>query len=494
MENSPLETILNPHGIVIFGANNTFSTMGTGQMADILHGYPGKVFPIHPKLDTVLGLQAYKSVLDIPPEEEIDLAFIVIPAKYVPQALDECGQRGIKHAVIVTAGFRETGNDDLNDQLISVARNYGIRFVGPNCFGFYNHNISWAQSETGAVINTTWIPLEMRNGGVSIASQSGTYASHIFITAQNMGMGVNKTISVGNEASIDLVDCLEYFEQDPSTRVIGLYIEEVHRGREFMAAASRIVKTKPIVAMYVGGTEAGGRAGKSHTGSLGGNDKIFDAMTRQVGIIRAMTLEELLDYCYILDVAPLPKGDKICVFTNAGGPGATMCDLADRLGLKVPVFTREFQNKLRDLIKVPTAQVHNMVDLTFDIDSEKFFRTLPRTILKSDEIDGMLVYGILGWSLYQVIQDIAPALNIPVDDIRSIQLPLLEHYIKLPATFGKPVIAVSFFGRSDSAVSYLLDHGFPVFETTHRAVKAFWALNEYRKIRERIESREKMED
>jgi len=487
---SPLETILNPRSIVIFGANNTFTTMGTGQMADILHTFPGKVFPIHPKLETVLGLKAYKSVLDIPADEDIDLAFIVIPAQYVPHVLEECSQRGIKHAVIVTAGFRETGNADLNDQLIAVAREHSIRFVGPNCFGFYNHNISWMPPESGAVINTTWIALDLKNGGVSIASQSGTFASHIFVTAQNMGMGMNKAISVGNEASIDLVDCLEYFEHDPNTRVIGLYIEEVKRGREFIAAASRIVKTKPIIAMYVGGTETGGRAGKSHTGSLGGNDKIFDAMARQTGIIRAMTLEELLDYCYIFDVAPVPKGDRICVFTNAGGPGATMSDLADRLGLKVPVFSREFQDKLRALIKVPTAQVQNMVDLTFDIDSEKFFRTLPRAILKSDEIDGLIVYGILGWSLYQIIQNIAPMLNIPVDDIRSIQLPLLEHYVKLPATFGKPVIAVSFFGRADPAVSYLLDHGFPVFETTHRAVKAFWALNEYRKILERIERRE----
>lgn len=488
---SPLETILNPRGIAIFGANNTFSTMGTGQMADILHGFPGKVFPIHPKLETVLGLKAYKSVLDIPEEEVIDLAFIVIPAKFVPQILDECGQRGIKNAVIVTAGFREMGNDDLNEQMISVARNYGIRFVGPNCFGFYNHNITWVPSETDAVINTTWIALDVRNGGVSIASQSGTFASHIFITAQKMGMGINKTISVGNEADIDLVDSLKYFEQDPYTRVIGLYIEEVRRGRKFMEIASRVVKTKPIVALYVGGTEAGGRAGKSHTGSLGGNDKIFDAMARQIGIIRAMSLEELLDFCYILDVAPIPKGDRLCIFTNAGGPGATMSDFADRLGLKVPVFSSDFQDKLRDKIQIPTAQVQNIVDLTFDIDMEKMYRTLPRLILKSDEIDAILVYGIFGWNFYQILQDVAPQLNIPVNDIKGIQESLLEHYAKLPATFGKPIIAIALAGRDDFAVKYLQDHGFPVFEMPHRAVKAFWALNEYRKIRERISIREK---
>src|SRR5271157_155481 len=487
---SPLDTILNPHGIAVFGANNNFMTMGTGQLANILHGFPGKVFPVHPVLETVLGQKAYKSVLDIPPEEMVDLAFIVVSAKNVPAILAECAQRGITHAVIISAGFRETGNTMINEQLLATTREHGIRFVGPNCFGFYNRNVTWADEGSEAMINTTLIPTNLQNGGISIASQSGTFASHIFLPAQRIGMGINKTISVGNEANIDLVDCLEYFEQDPFTHVIGLYIEEIKRGREFMKVASRIVKSKPIVALYVGGTEAGARGGKSHTGALGGNDKIFDAMARQVGIIRAMSIEELLDYCYILDVSPLPKGDRICIFTNAGGPGATMCDLADRLGLKVPEFSRELQDKLRDVINVPTAQVGNIVDLTFDLDPEKMYRTLPRMILKCEEIDGLLLYGIIGYQFYQLFQDIAPILQLPIEDIKSIQLTLLDHFAKLPFKLGKPVIAAALFGREDAAVSYLLDHGFPVFEMPHRAVKAFWALNEYRKIRERAERRE----
>ena len=299
---SPLETILNPRGIVIFGANNTVTSMGTTQLVEIIAaGYPGELYPVHPNLETVMGLKAYKSVKDIPAGATIDLAFIVIPSKYVPTVLDECGQRGIKHAVVVSAGFREVENKAANDALIEVTRRHGIRFIGPNCFGFFNRNISWVDpaERDKKAINTTWIPINPRNGGVSIASQSGTMASHIFLTTEKSNMGISKTISIGNEADLDLVDCLEYFENDPTTRVIGLYIEQVRRGREFLPAASRIARTKPIVALYVGGTEAGARGGMSHTGALGGNDRIFDAACKQAGIIRAMNIEELLDFCYI---------------------------------------------------------------------------------------------------------------------------------------------------------------------------------------------------
>ncbi|MEX2683126.1 MAG: acetate--CoA ligase family protein [Candidatus Sigynarchaeota archaeon] len=491
---SPLETILNPRGIVFFGANNSVTTMGTTQLVDILAaGYPGRIFPVHPTLDTVMGLKAYKSVKDIPTSETIDLAFIVIPARHIPAVLDECGQRGIKHAVVISAGFREIENKAANDALIEVTRKHGIRFIGPNCIGFYNRNISWVDpaERDKKAINTTWIPINPRNGGVSIASQSGTFACHIFITMQKSNMGINKTISVGNEASIDLVDCLEYLENDPTTRVIGLYIEEIKRGREFLKVATRITKTKPIVAIYVGGTEAGARAGKSHTGAIGGNDRVFNAVCKQAGIIRAMDLEELLDYCHILDVSPVPKGDRVCILTNAGGPGVNMSDAVERLGMKMPVFSPEFQQKLREKIQIPTAQVRNIVDLTFDVNPELMYRTLPRTLLKSDEFDAMLVYGIFGWTFYAMLEKQHPLIKIPVDDIRIMQTALLEYYAKLPRMFNKPVIGVALAGREDGAVVVLQDLGFPVFEMPHRAVKALWALNERRKSLDRIAQREK---
>ena len=489
----PLETILNPRGIVYFGANNNVLTMGTTQLLNIIGaGFPGEIYPVHPKLETVLGMKAYPSLDVIPASARIDLAFIVIAGKHVPGIIDECGKRGITHAVIISAGFREMDNTGLNRQLLEAAAKHGTKFIGPNCIGFYNRHLIWVdeQEHDTKAINTTWIPINPRSGGTSIASQSGTFACHIFLESEKIGMGFSKTISVGNEATLDLVDCLEFLEQDPRTTVIGLYIEEIKRGRRFLEVAARVARKKPIVAVYVGGTGAGARGVKSHTGSLGGNDKIFDAACKQVGIIRAWNMEELLDYCHALDRCPIPKGNNLCIFTNAGGPGVNMGDLAERMGLSVPEFSPDLQEALRKKIKASTAQVRNIVDLTFDVDLEGLYRTLPRIIMKSREIDGMLVYGLFGWSFFKLINELAPSLPVPLDDIKALMEPLLKVYASLPRKFGVPIIAVSIMGRDEEAIAQLMDHGLPVYPMPNRAVKAYWALDQYRRVLDRAAARD----
>ena len=485
--NHPLDTILNPRSIAFFGANNAATTMGTTQLQNILYaGYPGKVFPIHPRLDAVLGLKAYKKLADVPKNENIDLAILVISAEHLIPVLEECGKRGIKHAVVITAGFREVGNTDLNTKLRNITRKYGIRFLGPNCIGFFNNYLDWvdeSQKEDNHIaINTTWIPIQPKKGGVSFASQSGTFACHTFFASERLGMRFSKTISVGNEMDIDLVDCLEYLEQDPHTRVIGMYIEEIKRGREFIEVASRIVPKKPIVAVYVGGTEAGSRAVMSHTGSMGGNDKVFDAMAEQIGIIRAWNMEELLDYCHVLDVCPIPKGDRVAIFTNAGGPGVNMSDIADRLGLRVPIFSQELQQKLKKKIKSETAQVRNIVDLTFDVDLETLYRTIPRTILKSDEVDGMLMYGLFGWDFFEMVKKMGDNIVVPMEQMKPVLFSLLDSFGRYPRQLEKPIIGVNLMGREEGAVKMVQDAGVPVFPMPNRAVKAYWALWEYRKV------------
>ncbi|MFX0099903.1 MAG: acetate--CoA ligase family protein [Candidatus Hodarchaeota archaeon] len=489
MEN-PLETILNPRSIVFYGANNNYMKMGSTQLLNILiAGYPGEIFPIHPREDEVQGFKAYKTVLDILPEKDLDFAFIVLPSEAVPKVLEECGQRGIKHAVVVSAGFREMGEIDLRKELLDITDKYGIKFLGPNCFGFFNNYISWDESKEGA-INTTWVALNPKKGRVSIASQSGTFMSHVFMYARHKSpIGFNKTISLGNEASIDLVDSLEYLGNDPGTKVIGLYIEEIKRPREFMDVARRIISSKPIVALYVGGTKAGGRAVSSHTGSLAGNDQMFDAMVKQVGIIRAMNLEELLIYCYVLDVCPVPPGDRVCIFTNAGGPGANMADIAERLDIQVPEFSQELQDQLRTGL-VSTAQVKNMVDLTFELDISKQYSGLPKKILKSDEVDGMLVYGIFGTTFFKLIEGYDVKAMFPIEEMEAVLFPMLKRYARFPEKYGKPIIASSMLGREDNAVAYLQDLNIPVFEMPYQAVKAFWALTQYRKILEKFKNQQ----
>ncbi|MBD3186188.1 hypothetical protein GF325_05115 [Candidatus Bathyarchaeota archaeon] len=479
-----LEDILNPSSIAFFGANNDLMKMGTTQMVNMqLAGYTGKILPIHPRLDTVQGLKAYKSILDIPDDELPDIFFIVLPSKIVPRVLDECGSRGVTKGVVVSAGFREMGATQLKQELMDVVNKHGIAFLGPNCFGFFNNHIKVDSQAELSSINTTWLSAyNPKRGGVSIASQSGTYMSHIFMAGRDFNMKFSKTISLGNEATIDIVDALKYLGEDDHTRVIGLYIEEIKRPEEFVAVARKISTKKPIIAMYVGGTNAGGRAISSHTGSMAGSDEIFNGVAKQVGILRAYTMEDWLVYCHSLDRCPLPKGRKVAILTNAGGPGATMADLAERMELEVPVFSEKLQARLKKGL-VPTAQVANVVDLTFELDIAKFYSKLPKDILKSGEIDGLLVYGIFGTSFFHHLESMREDLDFPIDDMEAMMFPLLKRYATYPRKYGIPIIASHLLGPDDNAAAYLQDLGFPVFKTPNQAVKAFWALAEYNRMK-----------
>ncbi|MHA1793655.1 MAG: acetate--CoA ligase family protein [Promethearchaeota archaeon] len=492
---NPLKSILNPRSIAFFGANDNYFKMGSTQLLNILiSGYKGKIYPIHPRLKKVQGIPAYSSIEEIPSTETVDIFFIVLPNNKVPEVLESCGKRNITRGVIVTAGFRETGELELRKKLLEVVEKYNIKFLGPNCFGFFNNFIEWEEDKVNSAINTTWLgAYNPPNGGVSIASQSGTYMSHIFMASKNFNIGFSKTISLGNEATIDLVDALEYLENDDSTNTIGLYIEEIKRPKEFMKVASRITEKKPIVAMYVGGTKAGGRAIKSHTGSLAGNDNIFNAMAKQVGIIRVDTMEEWITCCHALSSCPIPSGNKLCILTNSGGPGASMADLSERYGIAIPEFSLELQEKIKKHV-VKTAQVKNIIDLTFDFDITNFYLRIPKTVLKSTEVDGLLIYGIFGTSFFKRLQKLKEGIKFPLEDLEKMFSPVLQEHAKLAKKYNKPIIATQFLGREDNAVQILQDNGIPVFLFPHQAVKAFWALNEYRKILEKKKLEKKIEN
>ena len=285
IEKSPLYPIANPGSIAFFGASNHLSSMGSNLLASLQAlGYPGRVYPVHPREATVRGLPAYRSVLDLP--EAPDLAVLVLPADVVLPTLELCGRKGIPCAIIVSGGFREAGpaGAELEAKLLGIARRYGLRFLGPNCIGVANPHHR---------LNTTFLECEGRPGHIGLASQSGSFITQMFNYLARRSLGFSSAFSVGNEADLDLVDCLAYLGACPRTRVIALYVEGIRRGRRFMETARRIAAQKPIVAFYVGGSEAGGRAGRSHTGALSGPDEIYDAVFRQSGIIRAQSISEL---------------------------------------------------------------------------------------------------------------------------------------------------------------------------------------------------------
>lgn len=393
-----LHDFLNPKSIAIYGANNTFgTTMGTMLLIRIINSnFKGKIFPIHLKLDIVLGYKAYKTIAEVP--EVPDLVIIVLPPRVVPQVFKECGEKGVKKIVLISGGFRELIGDRTNTltaEIIEIAGNYDIRFTGPNCLGVFNN---WIYPEGDGSLNTMMWREQTKRSKFSIASQSGTLASQLWLDPNYPDFNVGKAISVGNEANIDLVDFLEYFKNDDETDVIGLYIEEIKRGKHFITLAKEISHKKPIIAMYGGGSQAGNRAIRSHTGSIGGDLKIFDAMIKETGIIKTDDVEEFLDISSML-LTPnfsYPKGKRIGIITFAGGPGALIANNAERKGMIVPEFSESLKSKLKNTLP-HTASWNNPIDITFDMNIFNLYIHFPKLLMKSGEVDIIIIYGAMGF-------------------------------------------------------------------------------------------------
>ncbi|MBU1670634.1 MAG: CoA-binding protein [Actinobacteria bacterium] len=463
-----LDRVFKPRSVAFYGASNDPLTMGTGQLANlILQGYQGAIYPVHPTEQTVLGLPAYPDIEHVP--ETPDLVVMVLPTGIVARLLDDCGRAGVRAAVVVSGGFREVGGRgvELERELAEVVERHGIALIGPNCIGVSNFHVG---------LNTTYFPYQQEPGGVTIISQSGTYSCHVYGFTRKLGVRLSHTVSVGNSLATDLADCIRYFADDPETRVIALYIEGIPEGEKFMEAARYAVARKPVVALYVGGTGAGARAGMSHTGAMAGDDDIYSGMLRQAGILRAYTIEEMLDWSWALETQTPPRGRRTCVLTNSGGPGASMADTCVRAGLEVPVLSDGLQEKLRVHLPFTAASV-NPVDITFHMNIKDIYDRLPRLLLESGEIDGIVMYGAFGSMLFRMMQEaMGERVQYPVERVAPIILEMVQRFTGLPGEYGMPIVMSSFWGRDDEALEYMSDHGIPVYPSPERAVMAMAAL------------------
>ena len=390
-----LHGFLNPKSVAFYGANNKGGSLAAILIMNLIKsGYSGNVYPIHPKLETVMGFKTYKTISDIP--EIPDLIIIVLAAQNVPQVFRECGEQGVNKIILIPGGFRELSGDrknNLTEEISKIARNYGIRFIGPNCLGVFNN---WFEKSNENSTFNIAIWEHLRKGNFSIASQSGTLSSHIWFDPENLDLGLSKSLSVGNEANIDIVDCLEYYKDDEETEIIGLYIEELKRGKKFLELAKDITPKKPIIAIYAGGSKGGNRALQSHTGSFAGNSKIYNAVFKETGVIKTDFVQEFLDIALILSNKILPKGNRIGIITNSGGPGAMIANNAENHGLVVPEFSESLQRELKAILPL-NAGFDNPVDCTFDMNLPYFYITLPEIIMKSGEVDAIFQYGVVGF-------------------------------------------------------------------------------------------------
>ena len=489
-KNHFLHQFLNPRSIAIFGANNNLlTTMGSMQLRNIIAGggFTNNIYPVHPRLETVQGFKAYKSIMEVPITP--DLAFLILPTRVVPQVMEECGQKGIKNLLITSGGFREIGDEGvkLSKKIDIIARKYNIRFIGPNCLGIYNAWYGFPEKEK-TYFNTFWPYAIPKRGNISLISQSGTVAAQTFWHAKEMGVNISKSISVGNERNIDIVDFLHYFKNDAQTEVIGLYIEEIKRGKQFIKIAKEITPNKPIVAIYTGGTKAANRSIKSHTGSLSGNQKIYNAVFKDTGIIPTNSITDFLYYLRTLSFAQkynvFMKGKRIGIVTDSGGSGSMMTKTSELYGLEVPEFSAQLKAELSNLIPF-TASANNPIDVTFDADFLNLFYKFPKILMKSGEVDSIIIWGLFDFN--DVIETIESSGMVVDDNVKNMTLMLERSVIKpikkLMKKFSIPVYFCGPFPYKYAWYQNFLSYDIPTFDFWDAPTKCLKILYKYSKFR-----------
>ncbi len=348
-----MNRIMKPKSVAVIGASAETGKIGNSVMKNLINGgYKGEIYPIHPKAEEILGKKVYKSVKDIP--GEVDIAVFAIPASLVAGALIECGEKKVVGAILIPSGYAETGNVKGQEEIQAIGQKYGIRLMGPNIYGFYY---------TPANLCATFCTAYDVKGGAALSSQSGGIGMAIIGFSRSAKMGVSAIVGLGNKSDIDEDDLLTFFEQDDNTKIIAQHCEDLKDGRAFAEVAKRVSKKKPIVVLKAGRTSAGAKAASSHTGALAGNDKIYEDVFNQSGVIRARSLRDMLDFARGIPILPTPKGENVVIITGAGGSGVLLSDACIDNNLKLMTIPPDLDAAFRKFIP-PFGAAGNPVDIT----------------------------------------------------------------------------------------------------------------------------------
>ena len=450
-----LEKMINPASVAVIGASHIKGKVGRAVLDNLLDGYEGKIYPINPKSDEIEGLKCYKTVLDVP--GPIDLAVIVIPATLVPQAVRECGEKGIKFLIIISAGFKEVGVEGakLENEVKDIARGYGIRIVGPNCLGMLN---------THTKCNASFAKNMPPAGNVSIITQSGALGTAILDWSEATDVGFDSFVSLGNKADLNEIDFMEAWMKDDNTKVILAYLEGITDGPRFMEVARKVSKVKPIVVIKSGRTGAGARAVSSHTGSLAGSDAAYDSAFQQSGVLRANTMGEFFDMAGGFSIQNVPKGNRVVIVTNAGGPGIMATDACERFGLRLATLTKETIDKLKTTLP-PAANFYNPVDVLGDA-SAHLYKYALETVIEDEGVDGILVLAT------------PQAMTDPVA--------IAEVINQVKPTTDKPIFPCFMGGViMNQGIEVLKRHKIYNYDDPARAAYTMLMMTEYAKIRDR---------
>jgi acetyl coenzyme A synthetase (ADP forming)-like protein len=348
-----MERLMKPRAIAVIGASNESGKIGNSVMRNLIDGgYAGEIHPINPKADEICGRKAYRSILDVP--GDIDVAVFTIPAKLVPGALEEVGEKRVPAAVLIPSGFAESGDPELQDQVVEIGRRLGVRLLGPNIYGYY-----YTPRDLCATFCT---PYDVK-GGVALTSQSGGIGMAILGFSRTSKMGVSAIVGLGNKSDIDEDDLLTFFGQDDNTQLIAMHLEDLKDGRAFVRAAREVSRHKPVIVLKAGRTAMGARAARSHTGALAGDDKVYDDILRQAGVIRAPGLNDMLEYARALPAMPTPKGENVVIITGAGGSGVLLSDACGDNGLSLMDVPPDLDAAFRTFIP-PFGSSGNPIDIT----------------------------------------------------------------------------------------------------------------------------------
>ncbi|HVP41320.1 MAG TPA: CoA-binding protein, partial [Candidatus Krumholzibacteriaceae bacterium] len=376
-----LDKIFDPKSVAVIGASDEEGTVGCALMKNLTQlGFGGKVYPVNIHKDEILGLKAYKNVSELP--ETVDLAVIATPAKTVPDVVEQCGKAGIIGIIIISAGFKEIGAEGkaLEDKIVELKRKYNLRIIGPNCLGIIRPSIN---------LNATFANKMPKPGNIAFISQSGALGTAILDWATHENIGFSNFVSVGSMIDVAFGDLIDYFGTDPKTRSILMYIEGIKNARNFMSAARHFARTKPLIVVKAGKFGESAKAAASHTGSLTGDDMIYDAAFKRAGIVRVEEIADLFNCAEVLGMQPLPNGPNLVIITNAGGPGVMATDALISRNGTLAKLSQKTMDTLNSML--PHYWSHaNPVDILGDANAERY-KTVVDLCLKDENVDGLLI-------------------------------------------------------------------------------------------------------
>jgi acetate---CoA ligase (ADP-forming) len=458
-----LDSLLRPRSIAVVGASRSPNTIGYQILHNLLrHGYAGAVYPVNPSAASIHSIRAYPSIAEIP--DPVDLAVIVVPKQHVLAVAEACGEKGVGGLVVISAGFREIGGAGAEREraLMEVVRRYGMRLVGPNCMGVLN-------TEPGVSMNATFAPTMPPAGPVAFMSQSGAMGVTILDYAAEYGIGVSQFVSVGNKPDVSGNDLIEYWAADERTGVILMYVENFGNPQHFTTLARHITRRKPIIVVKSGRSGAGARAATSHTGALAGADVAIDALFAQCGVIRVDTVEEIFDLAMAFSHQPIPRGNRVAIVTNAGGPGIIIADACEAHGLSVAELSAATRERL--VAHFPEeASLANPVDMIASATPQSY-RVAVEAVLADPGIDA-------------VIATFVPPLGVRQEDVAEAIVEVAR------SQTDKPVLAV-LMGREGlpQGLAELQGAGIPGYRFPESAVRALAAMYRHRLWLERPEGR-----